>query len=144
MVSVETAEGETSAPTLQSKSEDSQDQDRTSNSAAVQRRPGNRSHFSSSPLWAHTASLPPSWPSDPASERDWPMATNKDKFVVHGEKKLFEILRLVKTCRLHCSRHHPSCSLAFDTHRLGRPFPSVALSLPLSSGVPLQGEGVDG
>lgn len=40
-------------------------------------------------------------------------------------KKLFEILWLVKTRCFHCSRHHPSCSLVFEMHRLNRPLPSV-------------------
>lgn len=86
--------------------------------------------------------LPPSWLSSPASGRDWTIATRQ----IHCTrwKKLLEIPWLVKTCCFHCSRCHPSCSLAFEMHRLSRPFPSTALSLPLSSGVPLRWGGVTG
>lgn len=58
-------------------------------------------------------------------------------------KKLCEIPRLVKTCCFHRSCHHPSCSLAFQMHRLSRPFPSVTMSLPLSIDIPVQREGAD-
>lgn len=52
-----------------------------------------------------------------------------------AEEKLFEIPWLVNTCCFY----HPSCSLVFEMHSLSRPFPSAALSFPLSSSVPLQG-----
>lgn len=51
----------------------------------------------------------------------------------------YEILRQVKTCCFCHSRHHPSCPLTFEMHRLCRPLTPLAVSLPFSSGALLRG-----